>query len=300
MLLSVYLPPERRQGEVKSLSRVRLFATPQTVAYQALPSMGFSRQEYWSGVPSVNWQGVSITSLLFISWEDIYVKRCCVHVIDSMSNYIVIPLYNNNASEIVSAFLEIFCERFLQRTYRGPPGFLTFCLHLAGDHPQNFMSLSCHVLLSLALNYAYTDMFLGEGNGNPLQCSCLENPRDRGAWWAAVYGVAQSWTRLSSSSSRTCFSSHFLSSIFLTGPSPEVPNLQDLTPSDLRWSWCNNNRNKGHNKCNVLESSWTHPPPPVCGEIVFQEPGPRCQKGWGPTVYIIQTTKYSALHFMKK
>jgi len=44
-----------------------------------------------------------------------------------------------------------------------------------------------------------------EGNGNPLQCSCLENPRDRGAWWAAVYGVAQSRTRLkrlSSSSSR--------------------------------------------------------------------------------------------------
>ena len=45
---------------------------------------------------------------------------------------------------------------------------------------------------------------IGEGNGNPLQCSCLENPRDRGTWWAAVYGVAQSRTqlkRLSSSSS---------------------------------------------------------------------------------------------------
>ena len=37
------------------------------------------------------------------------------------------------------------------------------------------------------------DLF-GEGNGNPLQCSCLENPRDSGAWWAAVYGVAQSQT----------------------------------------------------------------------------------------------------------
>ena len=37
---------------------------------------------------------------------------------------------------------------------------------------------------------------IGEGNGNPLQCSCLENPRDRGAWWPAVYGVAQSRTRL--------------------------------------------------------------------------------------------------------
>ena len=38
---------------------------------------------------------------------------------------------------------------------------------------------------------------IGEGNGNPLQCSCLENPRDGGAWWAAVYGVAQSRTQLS-------------------------------------------------------------------------------------------------------
>ena len=45
---------------------------------------------------------------------------------------------------------------------------------------------------------------IGEGNGNPLQCSCLENPRDGGAWWATVYGVAQSWIRLKrfSSSSR--------------------------------------------------------------------------------------------------
>ena len=42
---------------------------------------------------------------------------------------------------------------------------------------------------------------IGEGNGNPLQYSCLENPRDRGAWWAAVYGVAQSQTRLKQSSS---------------------------------------------------------------------------------------------------
>ena len=50
---------------------------------------------------------------------------------------------------------------------------------------------------------------IGEGNGNPLQCSCLENPRDGGAWWAAIYGVAQSQTRLkwlSSSSSSMCIS----------------------------------------------------------------------------------------------
>ena len=56
------------------------------------------------------------------------------------------------------------------------------------------------------LHFHFSLSCIREGNGNPLQCSCLENPRDRGAWWAAVYGVAQSWTRLkrlsSSSSSR--------------------------------------------------------------------------------------------------
>ena len=36
----------------------------------------------------------------------------------------------------------------------------------------------------------------GEGNGNPLQCSCLENPMDRGAWWAIVHGVTKSWPQL--------------------------------------------------------------------------------------------------------
>ena len=54
------------------------------------------------------------------------------------------------------------------------------------------------------LHFHFSLSCIGEGNGNPLQCSCLENPRDGGAWWAAVYGVAQSQTRLKwlSSSSR--------------------------------------------------------------------------------------------------
>ena len=48
---------------------------------------------------------------------------------------------------------------------------------------------------------------IGKGSGNPLQCSCLENPRDGGAWWAAVYGVAQSRTRLKRLSSNSSSSS---------------------------------------------------------------------------------------------
>ena len=46
------------------------------------------------------------------------------------------------------------------------------------------------------LHFHFSLSCIEEGNGNPLQCSCLENPRDGGAWWAAVYGVAQSQTRL--------------------------------------------------------------------------------------------------------
>ena len=55
------------------------------------------------------------------------------------------------------------------------------------------------------LHFHFSLSCTGEGNGNPLQCSCLENPRDGGAWWSAVYGFTQSWTRLtwlSSSSSK--------------------------------------------------------------------------------------------------
>ena len=51
------------------------------------------------------------------------------------------------------------------------------------------------------LHFHFSLLCIGEGNGNPLQCSCLENPRDRGAWWAAVYGVAQRRTQLKQLSS---------------------------------------------------------------------------------------------------
>ena len=63
------------------------------------------------------------------------------------------------------------------------------------------------------LHFHFSLSCIGEGNGNPLQCSCLENPRDGGAWWAAVFGVAQSRTRLKwfSSSSNTPKCQHSLS-----------------------------------------------------------------------------------------
>ena len=51
------------------------------------------------------------------------------------------------------------------------------------------------------LHFHFSLSCIGEGNGNPLQCSCLEDPRDGGAWSAGIYGVVQSWTRLKQLSS---------------------------------------------------------------------------------------------------
>ena len=65
------------------------------------------------------------------------------------------------------------------------------------------------------LHFHFSLSCIGEGNGNPLQCSCLESPRDRGAWWAAVYGVAQSRTRLKQLSSRSSQFPTFSSCVFL-------------------------------------------------------------------------------------
>ena len=62
------------------------------------------------------------------------------------------------------------------------------------------------------LHFHFSLSCIGEGNGNPLQCSCLENPRDGGAWRATIYGVAQSRTRLKWLSSKHFFS--FLLSSF--------------------------------------------------------------------------------------
>ena len=75
------------------------------------------------------------------------------------------------------------------------------------EEPGGLQSMGCEESdMTERLPFHFSLSCIGEGNGNPLQCSCLENPTDGGAWWAAVYGVAQSRTRLkrlSGSSSAT-------------------------------------------------------------------------------------------------
>ena len=70
------------------------------------------------------------------------------------------------------------------------------------EEPGGLQSM---VSLGVGHGWATSLSRIGEGNGNALQCSCLENPRDGGAWWAAVYGVSQSRTRLKRVSSQVSF-----------------------------------------------------------------------------------------------
>ena len=65
------------------------------------------------------------------------------------------------------------------------------------EEPGGLQSMGCEESdTTEQLPFHFSLSCIGEGNGNPLQCSFLENPRDGGAWRAAIYGVAQSWTRL--------------------------------------------------------------------------------------------------------
>ena len=95
----------------------------------------------------------------------------------------------------------------------------------------------------------------GEGNGNPLQCSCLENPRDRGAWWAAVWGVAQSRTRLKRLSSSSTDAALSLLAELLT-VSSDVLFQVDV---DLRQIHsCSGSNHQEHSLYPALKRETTH------------------------------------------
>ena len=80
------------------------------------------------------------------------------------------------------------------------------------------------------LHFHFSLSCIGEGNGSPFQCSCLENPRDGGAWWTTVYGVAQSWTRLKWLSSSSSIQVHVQLSHSVVSDSLRLHGLQDARP----------------------------------------------------------------------
>ena len=223
------------------------------IACQGPLSMGFSRQEYWSGLPfpspgDLPNPGIKpgspvlqTDSLLTELWGKPFClsKRLCqsdcltphiwiVHILTNIGYYLCLKTFDKlmdriciwlftlwffNCKQAWSCFFLPFKSFFYKLIFQIPtpvllPGKSHGWRSLVGCSPwgceQSDTTEWLHFYFSLSC--------IGEGNGNPLQCSCLENPRDGATWWAAVYGVVQSRTRLKwlSSSSSSHSSGAFL------------------------------------------------------------------------------------------
>ena len=185
---------------VKSLSRVRLFVTPWTVAYQALPSMGFSRQEYWSGLP--------FPSPVDLPNPGMEPGSPALQTDALPSEPAGKPHYDANFQ--ANRFSQLFSTLFL-----APKTYLQTLLrewviyHFSINALNHFFLQNHFVLFSrlcvceagsvvknLPANVENigdvgsvpgSRRSLGVGNSNQLQYSCLENSMDRGVWWATVH-----------------------------------------------------------------------------------------------------------------
>ena len=196
---------------MKLLSHVQLFANPWTVAHQAPPSMEFSRQEYWSWLHFLL-QGIFLTQrsnlglpycrspICFTIWA----TREAPKGDRQASNDFEAVLFNPNSS-----ILRLFgdCAWLLplsvsNRAYMVGQNLTTkeelMVIHLPNHwFPSGSDGKASACNVGNLGSIPGSGRSPGEGNGNPLQYSCLENSMDGGAWWATVHGVAKSQTWLS-------------------------------------------------------------------------------------------------------
>ena len=120
---------------------------------------------------------------------------------EECSNYCTIVLISYS-SKVMLKILQVRLQQYVWRRQWHPtpvllPGKSHGWRSLVGCSPWGHSESDT----TERLHFHFSHSCIGEGNGNPLQCSCLENPRDEGAWWAAISGVAQSRTRLKQLSS---------------------------------------------------------------------------------------------------
>ena len=170
----------------QSLSGIWLFVTPWTVARQAPLFMGFCKQEYWSGLPFS-----SPGDLPHPGTEPrlLHCRQIFYHLSHQRNIYFPLKMWNSFQKEFLNCtYLLIPMEKAMAPHSSTPAWKIPWT-----EEPGRLQSMGS---LRVGHDWATSLSCIGEGNGNPLQCSCLENPRDGEAWWAAVYGVAQSRTRL--------------------------------------------------------------------------------------------------------
>ena len=127
----------------------------------------------------------------------------------------------------------IFSHHHWRRQWHPTPVLLPGKSHGAWWAAVHGVAKSWTRLGDFTFTFHFSLSCIGEGNGNPLQCSCLENPRDRGAWWAAVSGVAQSQTRLKQLSSSIGIIILILPRAWLMSSRTHKRTLVFLTPKSV-------------------------------------------------------------------
>ena len=161
----------------------------------------------WSVYPRLCGRKISF----YLFPEMLFLHHCCEQLYDCSRTllkvkYICKTYCRVNVCYVTSSLLtESSCIRWRRQWHPTPvllPGKSHGRRSLVGCSPWGRWGLDT----TERLHFHFLLSCIGEGNGNPLQCCCLENPRDGGAWWAAIYGVPQSGTRLKwlSSSSSSC------------------------------------------------------------------------------------------------
>ena len=149
---------------------------------------------------------------IYFNWRLITLQSCigfAIHQHETATGVHVFPILNPTPTS--THFLSFIKVPLWRRQWHPTP------VLLAGKSHGWRSLVGCSVVSDSSpphFHFHFSLSCIGEGNGNPLQCSFLENPRDRGAWWASIYGVAQSRTRLmwlSSSRLLDIFTLHFCS-----------------------------------------------------------------------------------------
>ena len=133
------------------------------------------------------------------------------------------------------------------------------------------------------LHFHFSLSCIGEGNGNPLQCSCLENPRDGGAWWTAVYGVAQNQTRLTwLSSSSKSYHLPVSEPSCMTLPVPVCFSslLSSLLTSSTLFQPPLNSHTRAFQMILKLFYIWKHKCRHLCGQACVQRPTRLVFRDW--------------------
>ena len=172
-------------SSVQLLSCVRLFATPWTAARQA----SLSITNYWSPLKLIFIESVMPSNHFIV----------CHPLLVPPSIFSSIRVFSNESALCI-------WRRQWQPTPVLLPGKSHGLRSLVGCSPWGYEESD----MTEQLHFHFSLSRIGEGNGNPLQCYCLESPRDGGDWWVAVFGVSQSQTRLKRLSSSSSSGNNFL------------------------------------------------------------------------------------------